>query len=126
MHCQDPEPVPGDVWQIAKAYLPRYVALAMPPIMLGVGLFYTDLEQFAASVSNPTFVLICLATVVEQCWYRTLRSSVQVQLVESSMAAGLCMANMEDQATLQFCQLVRGWGSCHFLRYRPDLAGRSS
>ena len=36
--------------QTAKAYLPKYVALAMPPIMLGVGLFYTDIEQFVASI----------------------------------------------------------------------------
>ncbi len=90
--------------------------------MLGVGLFYTDLEQFAASVSNPTFVLICLATVLGAVLGAGLFGRLfKFNFVESSMAAGLCMANMEDLVTLQSFRLAREWDSCHLLRYPPGL-----
>ncbi len=87
--------------QTAKAYLPKYVALAMPPIMLGVGLFYTDIEQFVASISNPVFVLICLATVIGAVLGAGLFGRLfKFNFVESSMAAGLCMANMGGSGDL--------------------------
>ncbi len=115
---------PEKFGQIAKAYLPRYVALAMPPIMLGVGLFYTDLEQFAASVSNPTFVLICLATVVGAVLGAGLFGRLfKFNFVESSMAAGLCMANMGGSGDLAVLSAGKRMGLMPFSQISSRLGG---
>lgn len=95
---------PSHFSQAVRVYLPKFLALDIPPIMLGVGMFYTDINVFFRSVTDPAFLLICVATIAGAILGAGLFGRVfKFYFVESAITAGLCMANMGgsgDIATL--------------------------
>ncbi|MEA4883999.1 MAG: 2-hydroxycarboxylate transporter family protein [Clostridia bacterium] len=115
---------PEEFYQTARAYLPKYIALAMPPIMLGVGLFYTDIDQFVASISNPVFVLICVATVIGAVLGAGLFGQLfKFHFIESSITAGLCMANMGGSGDLAVLSAAKRMELMPFAQISSRLGG---
>ncbi|MGE4424472.1 MAG: 2-hydroxycarboxylate transporter family protein [Pseudodesulfovibrio sp.] len=72
--------------------------------LVPIGIAYMDMEQVISAVSNPAYVIISVLTVLGCLFGAGLIGMVlKLFFVESSIAGGLCMANMAqtgDLATL--------------------------
>lgn len=86
---------PKDFYASCRTYLPNLLAISIPVIMFGIGIFYIDVNQFVTSISDPVFVLLCVTTIVGSIIGAGLVGMLfNFYFVESAIAAGLCMANM--------------------------------
>ncbi len=94
-----PEDLQEDVYQWYKFIMKTFI----PAVLFGIGLVYTDLAVVLESLT-PTYLVLVLATLVGAVvgtWI--VGKLVGFYPIESSITAGLCMANMGgsgDIATL--------------------------
>lgn len=115
---------PSYFTQAVRVYLPKFLALGLPPIMLGVGMFYTDINVFFKSISDPLFLLICLATVVGAIIGAGLFGRLfKFYFVESAITAGLCMANMGGSGDIAILSAAKRMELLPFAQISSRLGG---